>query len=435
MDMEARFLGSLKDDALAALPWLFEFWALPHQLPPEGDWTTWVVLGGRGAGKTRAGAEWVRLMVEGATPEAPGRARRVALIGETYDQALAVMVKGESGLIACSPPDRVPRWVAGERMLVWPNGAEARVYSAHDPEALRGPQFDLAWSDELAKWPKAQETWDMLQFGLRLGRHPQQIVTTTPRNVAVLKELLARDGVAHTHAPTEANSAYLADSFLTEVRARYGNTRLGRQELDGVLLEDVEGALWTRAAIDAARVAEMPAVTRVIVAVDPPVTGHAGSDACGIVVVGIIEAGDPAQWSAVVIEDCSVRAVSPQGWAEAACAAYHRHGAARMVAEVNQGGDLVETMMRQVDPTVNYRAVRASVGKVARAEPVAALYEQGRVRHVGLLADLEDEMCKMSLTGYSGQGSPDRVDALVWALTEGMLVPAKSRLNPAIRNL
>lgn len=434
-DTEAAFLSSLNVNALAALPWLFEFWALPHQLPPEGDWTTWVVLGGRGAGKTRAGAEWVRSMVEGATPEAPGQAKRVALVGETYDQALAVMVKGESGLIACSPPDRVPRWIAGERKLVWPNGAEARLYSAHDPEALRGPQFDLAWADELAKWPKARETWDMLQFGLRLGKHPQQIVTTTPRNVNVLKELLKRDGVAHTHAPTEANAAYLADSFLTEVRSRYGDTRLGRQELDGVLLDDVEGALWTRPQIDANRLEGAPEVTRVIVAVDPPVTGHAGSDACGIVAVGIIESGVPAQWRAVVLEDCSVQGVSPNQWANVAVAAYHRHSASRMVGEVNQGGQLVTDVVRSVDPTINFREVRASVGKVARAEPVAALYEQGRVAHVGTHAELEDEMCKMALTGFEGQGSPDRVDALVWALTEGMLVPAKTRLEPAIRNL
>lgn len=433
--MEKTFLSGLDENALAALPWLFEFWALPHQLPPEGDWTTWVVLGGRGAGKTRAGAEWVRSMVEGATPEAPGRAKRVALIGETYDQALAVMVKGESGLLACSAPDRVPRWVAGERKLVWPNGAEARVYSAHDPEALRGPQFDLAWADELAKWPKAQETWDMLQFGLRLGQRPQQIVTTTPRNVNVLKELLARQGVAHTHAPTEANAAYLADSFLTEVRARYGDTRLGRQELDGVLMDDVENALWERTPLDEGRLTEAPEVTRVIVAVDPPVTGHAGSDACGIVVVGVIERGDPGQWRAVVLEDCTVQGVSPNQWANAAVAAYHRHGATRMVAEVNQGGEMVADTIRTVDPTINLRTVHASTGKVARAEPVAALYEQGKVVHLGTHADLEDEMCKMALTGYEGQGSPDRVDALVWALTEGMLVPAKSRLNPAIRNL
>lgn len=434
-EQERAFLESLSDNALAALPWLFEFWALPHQLPPEGDWTTWVVMGGRGAGKTRAGAEWVRSMVEGDTPEAPGRARRVALIGETYDQALAVMVKGESGLIACSPPDRVPRWVSGERMLVWPNGAEARLYSAHDAEALRGPQFDLAWSDELAKWPKAQDTWDMLQFGLRLGKHPQQIVTTTPRNVSVLKELLAREDVARTHAPTEANRAYLADSFLTEVRARYGDQRLGRQELDGVLLDDVENALWTRPEIDARRVSELPDRMRVIVAVDPPVTGHKGSDACGIVVVGVVEAGDPNRWEAIVIEDCSVQGVSPQQWAEVAVAAYHRHGASRMVGEVNQGGQLVTDTVRLVDPTLNFREVRASVGKVARAEPVAALYEQGRIHHLGVLSELEDEMCKMALTGYEGQGSPDRVDALVWALHEGMIAPAKQRLNPGIREL
>ncbi|MEM7722888.1 MAG: terminase family protein [Pseudomonadota bacterium] len=434
-DVVETFLEGLSDGALAALPYLFEIWALPHQLPPEGAWKTWVILGGRGAGKTRAGSEWVRSMVEGGTPEAPGRVRRVALVGETYDQALAVMVKGESGILACSPPDRVPRWIAGERRLEWPNGAEARVFSAHDYEALRGPQFDAAWADELAKWPKAQEAWDMLQFGLRLGSHPQQVVTTTPRNVPVLRALLERASTVSTHAATGANAAYLAPSFLEEVRARYGDTRLGRQELDGVLLEDAEDALWTRAELDNMRVSEAPEGARVIVAVDPPVTGHEGSDACGIMVVAMVEQGLPNAWNAVVLADRSVKAASPQGWAEAAVAAYHRFGAERMVAEVNQGGDLVETMMRQVDPTVNYRAVRASRGKVARAEPVAALYEQGRVKHLGLLAELEDEMCRMSLTGFEGTGSPDRVDALVWALTEGLLEPGKRALAPNIRNL
>lgn len=252
------FLEGLSDASLAALPWVFEFWALPHQLPPEGEWKTWTILGGRGAGKTRAGAEWVRSMVEGGTREARGRARRVALIRETYDQALAVMVKGESGILACSPPDRRPRWIAGERKLVWPNGAEAQVFSAYAYEALRGPQFDAAWVDELAKWPKAQEAWDMLQFGLRLGDHPQQVVTTTPRNLPVLKDLIVRKSTVVTHAPTDANRAYLAPSFLEEVRERYGNSRLGRQELDGELLEDVDGALWTRAALDEARVSDLP---------------------------------------------------------------------------------------------------------------------------------------------------------------------------------
>ena len=429
------FLEGLSDASLAALPWVFEFWALPHQLPPEGEWKTWTILGGRGAGKTRAGAEWVRSMVEGGTREARGRARRVALIGETYDQALAVMVKGESGILACSPPDRRPRWIAGERKLVWPNGAEAQVFSTYDYEALRGPQFDAAWVDELAKWPKAQEAWDMLQFGLRLGDHPQQVVTTTPRNLPVLKDLIARKSTVVTHAPTDANRAYLAPSFLEEVRERYGNSRLGRQELDGELLKDVDGALWTRLALDEARVSDLPEGLDVIVAVDPPVTGHEGSDACGIVVVAVERRGPPEHWRAIVLEDASVSAASPQQWAQAASAAYHRHGAVRMVAEVNQGGDLVETIMRQVDPLVNYRAVRASKGKVARAEPVAALYEQGRVAHLGCLHELEDEMCLMARLGFEGQGSPDRVDALVWALTDGMLDPAKGFRRPSLRAL
>ncbi len=434
--MRARFLNGLSDGALAALPYLFEFWALPHQIPPLGDWTTWVILGGRGAGKTRAGTEWVRSMVEGATPHAPGHARRVALLGETYDQALAVMIKGESGILACSPPDRRPRWIAGERRLEWANGAEARVYSAHDPEALRGPQFEAAWADEMAKWPKAQEAWDMLQFSLRLGRHPRQVVTTTPRNVAVLKDLLTQSSVVMTHAPTEANRAYLAPSFLEQVRARYGDTRLGRQELDGVLLEDAQDALWTRRMLDDVRTTDaVQDGARVIVAVDPPVTGHDGSDACGIIVVAILEDGPPHRWQAVVLADCSMRASTPQGWAAAAAAAYHRHGATRLVAEVNQGGDMVETIMRQVDPMINYRAVRAVRGKSARAEPVAALYEQGRVQHLAGLDALEDEMCLMCRTGYEGRGSPDRVDALVWGLTEGLLMPGKRALAPNIRNL
>ena len=429
------FLSGLSDAGLAALPWLFEFWALPHQLPPEGDWKTWVILGGRGAGKTRAGAEWVRSMIEGAGPGDPGRARRVALVGETYDQALAVMVKGESGIMACSPPDRCPRWVAGERMLVWPNGAEARLYSAHDPEALRGPQFDAAWIDELAKWKRAEETWDMLQFGLRLGADPRQVVTTTPRNVQVLKDLLARGNTVMTHAPTEANRAYLAESFLEDVRERYGNTKLGRQELDGELVEDMEGALWARAALERARVADVPEGARVTVAVDPPVTGHKGSDACGIVVVAVVQKGPPKDWHAVVIEDCSVQGVSAHQWAERAVAAYERHGAARMVAEVNQGGDLVLDAVRAIDPLVNVQSVRASRGKVARAEPVAALYEQGRVAHMPGLSVLEDEMCRMTMTGYQGRGSPDRVDALVWALTDGMIVPARAVARPGMRQI
>ena len=418
-----------------ALPYLFEFWAYEHQLPPEGDWTTWVILGGRGAGKTRAGAEWVRQQVEGNGPEDEGEAKRVALVGETVDQVREVMVFGESGILACSPPDRKPVWEAGRKRLAWPNGAIAQVFSAHEPEALRGPQFDAAWVDELAKWKKAQETWDMLQFGLRLGERPRVCVTTTPRNQPLLKEILARESTAVTHAPTEANRAHLAASFLEEVRTRYAGTRLGRQELDGVLLDEVEGALWTLESLDAARVRDMPEMDRIVVAIDPPVTGHSASDECGIVVAGVVQKGPVSDWRAYVLDDATVRGASPAAWARVAVAALETWQADKLVAEVNQGGDLVAEVVRQVDPTAPYKAVRASRGKVARAEPVAALYEQGRVHHVGCHAELEDQMRKMTVTGYEGQGSPDRVDALVWALHELMVEPSAQWRRPRLRGL
>lgn len=430
------FLGGLSENALLSLPWLFEFWALPHQLPPEGDWKSWVIMGGRGAGKTRAGSEWVRRMVEGPSAAVPGRCHRVALVGETFDQVRDVMVFGESGILACSPPDRRPVWEAGRRRLVWANGATATCYSAHEPEALRGPQFDAAWVDELAKWKKAEDVWDMLQFALRLGEHPQQVVTTTPRNVGVLKRIMANASTVVTHAPTEANRAYLAESFLAEVEARYGGTRLGRQELEGVLLDDVEGALWTTAMLEGARVGEVPKLDRVVVAVDPAVTAGRASDECGIVVAGVVMSGEPRDWRAYVLEDASMRG-GPTDWARAAIAAMDRHGAERLVAEVNQGGDLVESVVRQVDPLVPFKALRASRGKGLRAEPVAALYEQGRVMHLrgGTLGTLEDQMCQMTVRGYEGTGSPDRLDALVWALHELMIEPAAGWRRPQMRRL
>lgn len=430
------FLAGLSDNALASLPWIFEFWALSHQLPPRGDWKSWVIMGGRGAGKTRAGAEWVRRKVEGATPQARGECSRVALIGETFDQAREVMVMGDSGILACSPPDRRPVWEASRRRLVWPNGATATVYSAHEPEALRGPQFDAAWVDELAKWKKAEESWDMLQFALRLGSHPQQVVTTTPRNVEVLKRILRSASTVTTQAPTDANRAYLAESFLAEVEARYGGTRLGRQELEGVLLEDVEGALWTSAMVEAARVDRLPDLDRIVVAIDPAVSGAEGSDECGIVVAGVVTQGPPKDWRAYVIEDASLRG-SPSDWARGAIAAMDRHKADKLVAEVNQGGDLIESVLRQLDPLVPFRGLRASRGKALRAEPVAALYEQGRVKHLRgpSLGALEDQMCRMSLRGYEGRGSPDRVDALVWAIHELMIEPASGFRQPQMRSL
>jgi len=430
-----KFLSEIGEGGLCALPFLFEFWAMPHQLPPEGSWRSWVIMGGRGAGKTRAGAEWVRAQVEGARPMDKGRASRVALVGETFDQVRDVMIFGDSGILACSPPDRRPVWKASERKLIWANGAEAQAFSAHDPEGLRGPQFDAAWVDELAKWKKAGETWDMLQFALRLGEYPRVCVTTTPRNVGVLKALLASPSTVTTHAPTEANRANLAASFLEEVRARFAGTRLGRQELDGVLLNDAEGALWTGMGLEEARVASAPVLDRIVVALDPAVTSGAGADACGIVVVGAQLQGPPQDWRGYVLADRTVQGMGPAGWARAAIDAMQEFSAERLVAEVNQGGQLVEEVLRQVDPLVSYKAVRAARGKVARAEPVAALYEQGRVRHLGGLADLEEQMCQMTARGFEGAGSPDRVDALVWALHDLMIAPAAQWRRPRVRVL
>lgn len=432
-----EFLSGLSENALLSLPWMFEFWALPHQLPPEGVWRTWVIMGGRGAGKTRAGAEWVRSEVEGPGPTDPGRSSRVALVGETVDQAREVMVFGDSGILACSPPDRKPQWEATRKRLVWPNGAVAQVFSAHEPEALRGPQFDAAWVDELAKWKKAGETWDMLQFALRLGRHPRQVVTTTPKNVATLKAIVGNPTTVVTHAPTIANKAHLAASFLDEVYARYGGQSLGRQELDGEIVEDLDGALWTAEMIEGAQEAAVDVgdLTRIVVAVDPPTTARVGSDACGIVVVGARVTGPSREWRAVVLEDASVKGASPDQWARAAVAAADRHGADRVVVEVNQGGDMVEGVLRGVDSLLPVRKVTATRGKHVRAEPVAALYEQGRVKHVRGLGALEEQLMQMTVTGFQGKGSPDRLDALVWALTDLIVEPSRATRDPKLRFL
>lgn len=428
-------LEALSNAQIAALPFLFEFWAMDHQLPPEGDWRSWVILGGRGAGKTRAGAEWVRAMVEGPTPLSAGTASRVALVGDTFDQVREVMIFGDSGLMAVSPEDRRPDWVASRKLLVWPNGAVAHAQSAQDPEGLRGPQFDAAWADELAKWRKADEVWDMLQFGLRLGDQPRVCVTTTPRNVPILRALLDRTSTVKTHATTFANAANLADGFLDEIRARYDGTRLGRQELEGLLLTDTPGALWTSERIAAAQAREIPELDRVVVAVDPPVTSGPGADECGIIVAGVLAKGPPQTWRAYVLEDASVAGATPLGWAQRAVEVFHSHGADRLVAEVNQGGDMVETLLRQIDPAISFQAQRASHGKGARAEPVAALYEQGRVEHVTGLGVLEDQMCQMTAQGFEGKGSPDRVDALVWAIKTLLLDHGRQAARARIRSL
>jgi phage terminase large subunit-like protein len=434
-ELEA-FLDNLSPNALLSLPWLFEHWALPgHQLPPEGDWTTWVILGGRGAGKTRAGSEWIRAQVEGGKPGDPGLCSRVALIAETIDQAREVMIFGESGILACSPPDRRPQWQATRKRLVWPNGAVAQVFSASDPESLRGPQFDCAWCDELAKWRKGEDAWDMLQFALRLGDRPRAVVTTTPRGIPLLTSILEAPGTVTTRAATAANRMHLAASFLQAVTLKYGGSRLGRQELDGELIMDAEGALWTWEMLEAARVPRAVELDRIVVAVDPPVSRGPAADTCGIVVAGVARSGSPQHWVAEVIADGSLQGASPQGWARRAVDLFHLHRADRLVAEVNQGGNLVEDVIRSVDGMVPFRAVNARHRKSARAEPVAALYEQGRVFHRAAFPELEAQMAAMTRDGFAGRGSPDRVDALVWAITDLMIEPAGSHRNPQVRRL
>lgn len=388
----------------------WDLWRHKMQEPPPGDWSTWLMLGGRGAGKTRAGSEWVRSLVSAPRPVSP-----IALVGETMAEARAIMVEGVSGIISVHPRARRPRLDAGRGILVWPNGAEAWLMPANDPERFRGPQFAAAWCDELAKWPKAEAAWDMLQFGLRLGARPRQLVTTTPKPTRLLKRLMAEPNTVVTRMTTKANRANLAPAFLDAIVARYNETMLGRQELEGEFVEEVPGALWSRKLIEAGRIGEVPGLSRIVVAVDPPVTGRRTSDACGIVVAG--RRGD----TAVVLADRTVQGTSPIGWARVAITAFHEFAADTIVAEVNQGGDLVKSVLAQVDASVPVREARANRGKWVRAEPVAALYAQGRVKHAGMFAELEDELCAFGPDGLAGGRSPDRLDAMVWAVTELLL--------------
>ena len=407
--LREKATDGLSPNALAALPYLFEVWGrLDHQLPPDGDWSTWLVLGGRGSGKTRTGTEWVRSQVEGDTPLAAGAMRRLALVAETWEQAREIMVFGESGLVACSPPDRVPSFVSTRRKLVWANGAEAQLFSAVDPESLRGPQFDGAWCDELAKWRVAESAWDMLQFGLRLGASPRQIVTTTPKDVPLLHRLIADPATVVTRASTTENRANLAAPFIDAIMRQYAGSRLGRQEIGGELVVEPLGGLFTRSAIESGRVMEAPDLDRIVVAVDPPASQGPKADECGIVVAG--RAGD----AFYVLADRSVAHASPRRWAAAVIDAWQTHDADRIVAEVNQGGDMVGTILHQIAPHAPVAAVRATRGKTRRAEPVALLYERGLVRHVGHFPALEDQLVTLGATA----ASPDRADALVWAITE-----------------
>lgn len=409
-DERDKALASLSPEVLAALRYNWEFWARPNQLEPEGDWTTWLILAGRGFGKTRMGAEWVRSVAKNN----PGC--RIALVAETAADGRDVMVQGESGLIAIDPDLTEDSYQKTNRKLTWPNGSVAYLYNATEPDQLRGPQHHFAWVDELAKFKYVQETWDQLQFGLRLGIHPKQIVTTTPRPIKIIKKLLSDENTFITRGRTYDNAPNLASPFLRQIEDRYGGTRLGRQELEGEVLEDVPGALWTRQSIDDNRQREAPELQRIIVAVDPAASSNEGSDETGIVCVGIAKDSDGYN-RGYVLADRSVRG-TPDEWSKVVVATYREFDADRIVAEKNQGGEMVEAVIRSADRNVPVTLVHASRGKAVRAEPISALYEQGRVHHIGRFDELEDQMCSFSVDfDRRRDGSPDRMDALVWGLT------------------
>ena len=406
-------LRSLGDKQLETLKYNWPVWARGEQIPPEGRWTSWLYLGGRGAGKTRAGAEWIRARV------ANGLSRRIALVASTAADARAVMIEGDSGLLAISPDDERPEFQPSRHRLTWPNGAIATLYSAEKPDALRGPQHDTAWCDELAKWKYLELAWNNLQLGLRLGRAPQQVITTTPRVLVALKSIMSRRDTVITRGTSYDNRANLAPSFFAEIIRRFEGTRFGRQELDAELLEDVAGALWTRRMLDAARLphgSAAPEMARVVIGVDP--SGTRGGDERDS--VGIVAAGKGIDGLGYVLADftCSL---SPAGWARRIAEAVSAHGADCIVAEANFGGAMVESVVTTANPGVRIKMVTASRGKMVRAEPIAALYEQKRVKHAGIFSALEDQLVAFTPDGYVGQGSPDRADAMIWALTELML--------------
>lgn len=440
-----KLAENLTDEEADDLLHTWELWARPNQLEPDpvlpnGEhWVTWLILAGRGFGKTRCGAEtvikWVR----------EGICRRIALVAEDSADARDVMVEGESGILACSPRDFKPEYFPSKRRLVWPNGAIATLFSAEDFDSLRGPQFDGAWCDELCKWRYAQEAWDNLQFGLRLGDHPKQIVTTTPRPIRLLKDIILRSDTALTKGSTMENLVNLAPPFRKAVVDKYAGTRIGRQELNAEILDDVPGALWDRAMIDDDRVVPvdnltpviLPHFVRVLVAVDPAKEvsqkrseNKKQSDeykSTAYAETGIVVVGKTQEGHAYVLEDLSFHG-TPEEWGRVAVQAYDDWAADQIVYEANQGGEMVAAVLRQAGKSlkeeglrsadfVPLKAVHATRGKIVRAEPVSQLYEQHKVHHVGYFAELEDQMCEYTEGGSMGY-SPDRMDALVWGITE-----------------
>ena len=417
-DERAALIDSLSDEDVEA--WLYDWpsWARPEQLTPPGDWRIWLILAGRGWGKTRVGAE------DGKTYGLEHKDSRIGIVAPTYADARDTCVEGESGLLACLPASKVLRWNRSLGELSLTNGARYKLFSADEPERLRGPQHHRMWFDEMGAWKYPQQTFDMAMFGLRLGMTPQAVITTTPRPIPLVKDLMRRVGadVVLTKRSTYDNLDNLAPAFVQQIVARYAGSRLGRQELEAEILDDNPGALWKRDALDALRVLQHPDLARVVVAVDPAATSNEGSDETGIIGAG----RGASDGHGYVLEDASLRD-TPAEWARAAVTLYHKLQADRIVAEANQGGDMVMHTIHTIDPNVPVKLVHARRGKVARAEPVAALYEQSRVHHVGTFPDMEDQMCNWT----QGDASPDRLDALVWALTELLLdAPPEPRIRP-----
>ena len=392
-------------------------WGRTEQLPPDWEWRTWVFLGGRGAGKTRAGAEWVSRLARS------GRAGRIALIAPTFHDVREVMIEGHSGLRALGRER--PVYESSRRRLCWANGAQAYAFSAEDPESLRGPQFDAAWADELCFWAHPEEAVSTVEHGLRLGAHPRLMVTTTPRPIGALKRLLAAPDTALTSSSTWDNRHNVARGFINAVTQRWEGTAYHRQELMGELIEDVEGALWKRAQLEALRGGGDASFDRVVIAVDPPAAAGPKAATCGIIGAGA--AGEGFGRRATVLADASIQGAQPQVWAARVAELARTLGADAIVAEANNGGEMVRAVLKAAAPEFVVRLVRASEGKRARAEPIAALYAQGRVRHASGFSALEDEMCGFGAEGFSG--SPDRVDALVWALTDLLLFGAQPRMR------
>ena len=399
--------------------WLFH--ARDPQIAPVGSWFVWMILAGRGFGKTRAGAEWVRSRIKSGDSH-------IALVAETAADARDVMVEGESGILAvCWEKDRddkghligKPVYEPSKRQLTWQNGAIAKTYGADAKDQLRGPQHSSGWVDELAKFQYAQTVWDNLMFGLRLGHDPRVLVTTTPRPIPIIRQLVRDETTALTKGNTFDNSANLPKQFIDKLKEKYDGTRLGRQELNAEILDDVAGALWTRKMIKIKK--RLPDMKRIVVAIDP--SGARDENDEGADEIGIVVAGLGIDGRGYVLQDGTCK-LSPSGWANRAVALYHRWKADKIIAERNYGGAMVKAVIRTSDSKVPYKEVTATRGKVVRAEPVSALYEQGKISHIQEFEELENQMCCMSSEGYLGEGSPDRVDALVWALTELMVVPA-----------